>query len=152
MRRSRALSRGTSTQSWQGSSAQLESGFISHDKVGGRSFDLLAPSSTITRCLPAELDVHSWKGMPLLLRIPGKICYCGPKLQIKMLHFTFGVLLRVPKETNPSSLVSVCTQWKKLSGQFRQKTDQAEITLVIYCSQTCSSTESHHYNSSKWFW
>lgn len=69
-----------------------------------------------------------------------------------MLHFTFVVLLRVPKETNPSLLVSVCTQLKKISGQFRQKTDQAEITLVIYCSQTCSSTESHHYNSSKWFW
>lgn len=81
MRSSWALYRGTCTQCWQGSSAQLESGFISHDKVGGRSFDLLAPSSTITRCLPAELDVHSRKGTsppPFQLETQGKFAHVVP--------------------------------------------------------------------------
>lgn len=66
-----------------------------------------------------------------------------------MLHFTFVVLLHVPKGTNPSSLVCLHAIKKAIwTIQAENKTDQTEITLVIYCSQTCSSTESHHYNSS----
>lgn len=84
---------------------------------------------------------------PLPIRNPGKICSCGPRLQIKMLHFTFVVLLHVPKGTNPSSLVCLHAIKKAIwTIQAENKTDQTEITLVIYCSQTCSSTESRHYN------
>lgn len=113
-------------------SVELE--FIIHRRVGGKSFDLLASSSTNSRCLPAELCTtetpSSWasggRSEPHREKFPNS-------LLIKIFHFPCVIFLCAQR--GKSFLADLRRVWgfyffiffvynKKLLGQIRQKTNQ----------------------------